>query len=125
MTDVTNVPERGDILWLDHNPQSGHEQAGHRPALVISSAQFNRLGMAVMCPITSKAKSSPFEVPIVGKLQVTGVILANQHKSLDWKSRDAKFITKIDDETLNVVVGIIISIIDPDEVFGTSSESTE
>lgn len=76
------VPGRGDIVWLEFNPQSGHEQAGRRPALVISPKAYNgKVGLALLCPITSRPKSYPFEVPLLGI--VTGVVLADQVKSLD------------------------------------------
>jgi len=84
------VPERGDIVWLQFDPQAGHEQAGHRPALVLSPATYNgRRGMMLCCPITSQVKGYPFEVGIVG-LNAQGVVLADQIKCLDWRVRRAK-----------------------------------
>ncbi|MFZ4616311.1 MAG: endoribonuclease MazF [Rectinemataceae bacterium] len=85
-------PERGDVVWLDHDPQRGHEQAGKRPAIVISPRQYNqRVGLALFFPITSQVKNYPFEVAI-SLTKVKGVILADQIKSLDWKARKVKFI---------------------------------
>jgi len=82
------IPDRGDIVWLEFNPQAGHEQAGLRPALVISPAAYNSLvGLALMCPITSKIKGYPFEVLIPKKFKINGAILADQIKSLDWRTR--------------------------------------
>ena len=85
-------PNRGDVVWLDFDPQRGHEQAGKRPALVISPSDYNkRVGLALFCPITSQVKGYPFEV----KIQLTaikGVVLADQIKNLDWKARKIKFI---------------------------------
>ena len=89
------VPSRGDIVWLSFNPQSGHEQSGHRPAIVISPKEYNgKVGLAIFCPITSKIKNYPFEVKIVIKNIISGVVLADQLKSLDWEKRDAKFLAK-------------------------------
>jgi mRNA interferase MazF len=87
--------ERGDIVWLHFDPQLGHEQAGRRPALVVSPQSYNgKVGLALVCPITAKIKGYPFEVEIPEGLQVTGVILADQVKSLDWRVRDAQFACK-------------------------------
>ena len=84
------VPGRGDIVWLQFNPQSGHEQAGHRPALVLSPAGYNRAsGLMLCCPMTSHMKGYPFEVVISDDPQHTSVVLADQVKSLDWKARKA------------------------------------
>lgn len=84
------VPRAGDLVWLRFTPQAGHEQAGHRPALVISEQAYNRRsGLALLCPLTTRVKGYPFEVPCEGK-QVTGVVLADQVKSLDWKARGAR-----------------------------------
>ena len=86
------VPDRGHIIWLDFDPQSGHEQAGRRPVFVLSPAAYNKkIGLALLCPITSQVKGYPFEVEIPNGSSVSGVILADQIKSLDWKSRAAEF----------------------------------
>ncbi|MGH8565574.1 MAG: endoribonuclease MazF [Gammaproteobacteria bacterium] len=85
------VPERGDVIRLNFTPQAGHEQAGHRPALVLSPASYNRkTGLMLCCPITSQVKGYPFEVAVAGNGSVSGVILADQVKSLDWRARQAK-----------------------------------
>jgi len=85
------VPERGDVVWLNFTPQAGHEQAGHRPALVLSPASYNgKTGLMLCCPITSQVKGYPFEVAVEGDAGVSGVILADQVKSLDWQARQAK-----------------------------------
>ena len=85
------VPERGDVVWLNFTPQAGHEQAGHRPALVLSPASYNRkTGLMLCCPITGQVKGYPFEVAVEGDTSVSGVILADQVKSLDWRARQAK-----------------------------------
>lgn len=84
------VPDRGDIVWLQFNPQSGHEQAGHRPALVLSPASYNRLsGLMLCCPMTSQKKGYPFEVVVDDAADRMSVVLADQVKSLDWKVRKA------------------------------------
>lgn len=90
------IPDRGDVVWVHFNPQAGHEQAGHRPALVVSPAAYNgRIGLALLCPITSPAKGYPFEVPIPAGLRVSGVVLSDQIKSLDWRARKAGFLDRV------------------------------
>ncbi|TVR34735.1 MAG: endoribonuclease MazF [Spirochaetaceae bacterium] len=85
-------PQRGDVVWLDYDPQRGHEQAGKRPAIVISSLDYNKkVGLALFYPITSQIKGYPFEVRITLS-RIQGVILADQIKSLDWKARKAKYV---------------------------------
>jgi mRNA interferase MazF len=89
-------PKRGDIVWLTFNPQSGHEQAGHRPALVLSPELYNqKTGLAIFCPISSQEKGYPFEVKIPKGQKISGVILSDQVKSLDWKTRRAKLCCQI------------------------------
>ncbi len=84
------VPDRGDVVWLQFTPQAGHEQAGHRPALVLSPASYNRRsGLMLCCPITSRVKGYPFEVALENGQDLAGVVLADQVKSLDWKARQA------------------------------------
>ena len=90
------VPARGDAIWLTFTPQAGHEQAGRRPALVLSPASYNgKVGLAILCPITSQVKGYPFEVATPAGSRVGGVILADQVKSLDWRVRQAEFICKL------------------------------
>lgn len=82
------VPERGDLVWLDLNPRVGREQAGHRPALVVSESAYNeRAGLALVCPITNQQKGYPFEVPIPDGLPVSGVVLADHVRSVDYSVR--------------------------------------
>jgi len=82
------VPARGDAVWITLDPQAGHEQRGRRPALVLSPAAYNRrVGLALVCPITSQVKGYPFEVSLPDGLPVSGVVLADQVKSLDWVAR--------------------------------------
>jgi len=87
------VPQRGDVVWITLNPQSGHEQAGRRPAVVLSPGIYNeKVELVILCPITNQIKGYPFEVIIPEGLPVSGVILADQIKSLDWRVRDAEWI---------------------------------
>jgi mRNA interferase MazF len=89
------VPERGDIIKLQFNPQSGREQANYRPAIVISPADYNRISSLILvCPITSRKKAWPFEVELTEPMQTNGVVLVDQIKSLDCGSRNAVFIEK-------------------------------
>lgn len=89
---MSYIPERSDIVWLDFNPQTGREQAGRRPALVLSPASYNsKVKLALLCPITTKVKGYPFEVTLLKGLEVTGVVLADQVKSLDWHFRNYWF----------------------------------
>jgi mRNA interferase MazF len=98
------VPERGDAVWLSFNPQAGHEQAGHRPALVLSPAAYNgRVGLAILCPITTQIKGYPFEVLIPDGLAVSGAVLSDQVKSLDWRARNAQFICTLPGEVVEEV----------------------
>lgn len=99
------IPKQGDIVWIDFDPQSGHEQAGRRPALVISPAAYNgKIGLTLLCPITNQVKGYPFEVAIPKGLGVSGVILTDQIKSLDWKSRGAEFGCAAPREVVNLVI---------------------
>jgi len=94
MVTGTYVPDAGDIVWLQFDPQAGHEQAGHRPALVLSPARYNKIrGMMICCPMTSKIKGYPFEV-VVSDLPPSAV-LSDQIKSLDWRARQATFKGKV------------------------------
>src|SRR5919206_1575948 len=90
------IPDSGDIVWITFNPQAGHEQAGRRPALVLSPAAYNgKVSLAILCPITSQIKGYPFEVVIPAGLEISGAILSDQVKSLDWKARKAEFRGKL------------------------------
>lgn len=95
------IPNRGDAIWLTFDPQVGHEQAGRRPAVVISHASYNgKVGLLLACPITNQRKAYPFEVEIPAGAGITGVILADQIKSLDWRGRNATFIATLPDAVL-------------------------
>ena len=100
MVNSAYIPEKGDLIWLNFTPQSGHEQAGQRPAIVLSPSKYNsKAGLLIACPITSKIKGYPFEVQIIGK-KINGVVLSDQVKNLDWKTRNAIFIEKASSDTL-------------------------
>ena len=96
------VPEAGDIIWLQFDPQAGHEQAGHRPALVLSPSSYNRkTGLVVCCPMTARIKGYPFEVPIAGARP--NVVLADQVKNLDWRARSAEHKGQVTEAELALV----------------------
>jgi len=99
------VPHRGDAVWISFNPQAGHEQSGRSPAVVISPAAYNgKVGLAILCPITNQIKGYPFEVIIPQGLKVTGAVLSDQAKSLDWKARKAALICKLPESVINDVL---------------------
>ena len=109
---VKYIPESGDIVALSFDPQSGHEQKGRRPALIVSNKVFNKhLGLAFACPITNTQRDFPFHVAVNSE-SLTGYIMVEQLKSIDYKSRKIKFIEKADKETLEEVMSIVESILD-------------
>lgn len=102
---MTYVPDRGDVVWITLNPQAGYEQAGRRPAVVLSPAEYNgKVGLAILCPITSQTKGYPFEVLIPAGLGMTGAILSDQVKSLDWRARRAEPICSLPKATVTEVL---------------------
>ncbi|MGB6338891.1 MAG: endoribonuclease MazF, partial [Candidatus Aminicenantaceae bacterium] len=106
------IPDRGDIVWLEFNPQAGYEQAGHRPALVVSPKTYNeKVGLALFCPVTSNVKGYPFEVVLPEKYKVSGAILSDQIKSLDWQVRKAKWMASAPKEVLEEVLAKILTLI--------------
>jgi mRNA interferase MazF len=111
------LPNRGDAIWLEFDPQAGREQSGRRPALVLSPLTYNRKsGLALVCPITSQVKGYPFESAISRGLPIQGVVLVDQVRSLDWRRRRAKFIARVPDTLLEDVtakVAVLIGIDDP------------
>jgi mRNA interferase MazF len=109
------VPERGDIVWLRFDPTSGHEQAGRRPAIVISPKSYNgKVGLALFCPITSVVKGYPFEVVLPRGTKATGAILCDQLKSLDWRARGAKRFAAAPPDVVDDATAKILSLVDPD-----------
>ena len=109
---VEYIPEIGDLVILTFDPQSGHEQKGRRAALIVSNKIFNKaLGLAFACPITNTKRGIPFHVEVKSK-NLTGFIMVEQCKSIDYKARKVKFIEKADKETLDEVLAILGSIVD-------------
>ena len=111
MIDQKYIPDRGDIIWVNFNPVLGHEQAGYRPALVLSSAIINsRNFLAIVCPVTSKDKKYPFHINL-DKNKTKGFIMTDQIKSIDLQNRKIKFIEKINSDTYQVVVSRVMALI--------------
>ena len=107
------VPERGDAVWITLDPQTGHEQAGRRPALVLSPSAYNgRVGLALLCPITTQVKGYPFEVRLPAGLPVAGVVGADQVKSLDWRARKATRIAAVPEEIVTQVVSRLQTLLE-------------
>ncbi|MGD9552773.1 MAG: type II toxin-antitoxin system PemK/MazF family toxin [Arcobacteraceae bacterium] len=105
------IPQKGDLVILTFDPSAGHEQQGRRPALILSNEAFNKaLGLAVACPITNTNRNFPFHVEVKSE-NLTGFIMTEQIKSIDYKVRKAKFVEKVSDEVLAKVLGITESII--------------
>ena len=99
------VPDRGEVIWINFDPQAGREQAHHRPALVLSPKAYNlKTSLCVVCPITSQIKGYPFEVIIPKNKNITGVVLSDQLKSLDWQARNVEFIAKLPDSVIEDVL---------------------
>jgi mRNA interferase MazF len=99
------IPERGHLIWLSFSPQLGHEQAGRRPALVLSPAAYNgKTQLALLCPITRQEKGYPYEVKLPSSLSLQGVILADQVKSLDWNARQAVYEGTLPSDTFQEVI---------------------
>ena len=95
------IPDRGDAVWITLNPQAGHEQSGRRPAVVLSPGVYNgKVGLAILCPITNEIKGYPFEVLIPSGLAISGAILSDQAKSLDWRVRKADLICSLPENTV-------------------------
>lgn len=109
---MSYIPQRGDLVWLTFDPQAGHEQSGRRPAFVVSPESYNRkTGLFLACPVTSKAKGYPFEVPLPPGLPVQGVILTDQIKSLDWKARRAEFACAGPEDVIDAVASLLLPLI--------------
>ena len=111
MVDKEYIPQRGDVVWIDFDPQTGHEQSGRRPALIISPKVYNqKVGLALICPITSHIKGYAFEVIIESKL-INGAILSDQIKSFDWKVRSAELAMHVNRETLREVMQKLLTLL--------------
>ncbi len=106
------TPDRGDLVWLTFTPQAGHEQAGRRPAIVLSPRAYNgKAGLAVACPITQQVKGYPFEVVLPAGLPVVGAVLSDQLKSLDWKQRQATLIARAPRDTVTEVLAKVSALL--------------
>ena len=109
------VPKRGDAVWLNLNPQSGREQAGRRPVLILSPLAYNaKVGLAIICPITNQAKSYSFEVEIPKGLKVKGVILSDHVKNADWRTRDIEFICRLPESIVEDVIDKLTVLLKPE-----------
>ena len=109
---VKYIPQQGDIVILDFDPQSGHEQKGRRPAIIISNKTFNKyLGLAFTSPITNTKRDFPFHIKVQSQ-NITGYIMVEQMKSIDYNARNIKFVEKVHQKTINQILGIIDSIIE-------------
>jgi len=112
VNDAAYQPDRGDFIWLDFNPQAGHEQAGRRPALVLSPKNFNiATGLAVVCPVTNTESKSRFAVPVPRGALVTGVVLSHHFRTVDWIARKATFHSRANEELMWDVLGCIEAIL--------------
>ncbi len=111
------IPDRGDLIWLTFQPQAGHEQAGRRPALVLSPQLYNaKTSLCLVCPITRQVKGYPFEVALPKGGPVEGVILSDQVRSMDWRARSAEWAGKLPAEVIEQVLGKLHALIgDPVE----------
>ena len=109
---MSYVPRRGDLVWLTFDPPARHEPTGRRPAFVVSPEAYNRkTGLFLACPIASKVKGNPFEVPLPAGLLVSGVILTDQIKSLDWKTRKAEFATATSKVVIQDGLALVLPLI--------------
>jgi len=103
-----SVPRKGDFITLSFDPQAGHEQAGRRPALVVSNDLFNRrTGFCVVCPVTNTRRGFPFHVPLPHDSKITGSVMVEQAKSVDFRSREARRIGRAPDEVLDEALSIL------------------
>ena len=106
-------PKRGEVVWISFNPQAGHEQAGHRPALVLSPRSYNRkVGLVILCPLTSQIKGYPFEVRIPEGLKASGAVLSDQVKSMDWRARKASLLCSVPEATVREVLNKVGTLLD-------------
>jgi mRNA interferase MazF len=102
------VPDKGDFITLSFDPQSGHEQKGRRPALVISNTLFNKAtGLAIVCPVTNTDRRIPFHQPVPGASSLTGFVMAEQVKSVDYKARKARFVEKAPAQFVADVIAVV------------------
>jgi mRNA interferase MazF len=109
------IPDRRDIVWLQFDPQAGHEQSGRCPAFVVSPRAYNRkVGLALCCPVTSRVKGYPFEVPLSESGKARGAVLSDQLKSLDWRARKAERCDRASEEIVLEVTARILALVEPE-----------
>lgn len=126
MVSAEFVPDRGDIVWLDHDPRAGHEQGGRRPALVLSPASYNgRTGLGLFCPVTSRVKGYAWEVPLPPGLAVGGVVLADHVRSLDWRVRRAAGADRAPERVLAEVVRRLVALLPSTEPASRRTRSSQ
>jgi mRNA interferase MazF len=102
---MADISDRGEVVWITLSPRAGHEQAGRRPALVLSPKAYNeKVGLAIFCPVTKQRKGYPFEVLIPEGLQVAGAILSDQVKSMDWRARKTELICSLPEAVVEEVL---------------------
>ena len=106
------TPRRGDLVWVDFSPQAGHEQAGRRPAVILSPEAYNRkTGLAVACPVTSQPKGYAFEVTLPAGLPIAGVVLSDHVRNIDWRARRAERLAALAEETVAEVLGKLTALL--------------
>lgn len=106
-------PKRGDVVWISFNPQDGHKQAGHRPALVLSPQTYNRkVGLVILCPVTNQIKGYPFEVKIPEGLKASGAVLSDQVKCMDWRARNASLLCHAPESTVREVLSKVGALLE-------------
>lgn len=109
------IPDRGDLVWLSFAPQTGHEQSGRRPVLVISPKIYNsKTHLALFCPVTSQIKGYPFEIELPDNFEISGAILSDQIKNLDWQARQAEFICRLPQTQLTETLNKISALLNPE-----------
>jgi mRNA interferase MazF len=109
---AARAPDRGDLVWITFTPQAGHEQAGRRPAVVLSPRRYNtRAGLSLCCPVTNRSKGYPFEVPLPEGLGIEGVVLADHVKSLDWRAQQVERAGRVPEATLAEIVGKLSALL--------------
>jgi len=108
---VEYIPKKGDLVILTFDPSAGHEQQGRRPALIISNETFNKgVGLAIACPITNTDRAFPFHIALNSE-KLTGFIMTEQVKSIDFRARKVKLVEKVDEDILENVLGILQSVV--------------
>ena len=109
---MSYIPKRNDVVWIAFDPQKGREQAGRRPGVVLSPESYNqRSGLVIVCPVTTKSKVYPFEVPLPSGLPVSGIALADHVKSLDWRARKAQYMCQLPPSVVELIRQKVIALL--------------